>query len=1182
MNLIQNTILTSLPANRKKTPSGWISFNAPCCVYNGESADKKKRGGIMTSADGTVSYHCFNCGFKASYVIGRKLTYKMRQFMGYIGIPDDTIKKLAIEAMREEEGDVKESRIPDEEGEAKKPSKKPSPTLLKQIYSTIKKAVKESKKTQAALRKKLMLSLRSSYKAGNISVRQARVLLERLAQLNMDNPIAVNRFMQYTKRILAAADNLFKLRNANTLRKKLKKLGRSKNVDAALSAAARNFALLDPIYVEDLDRYIELAEELVKGAVTTRVKKDKITSKKAADLGKINAFVETQLEIEKAAVLENMRAEFEALTGIEAGEMTYNQMMDYLKEDKTPSKKDESIIRKGIKKLFEKYSTAIKKMLSTNINPGTGETLSLTESQKTIINAFMNMNLEVMNVKDMIKAVDALNNFIVNQTTGGMETVLQLNKGAANVKSMVEGGFLVKAVGKFKTIFDNFISPFIKQAATLPMTLKTLLGSLDNYVKFQVMSGLRDFIGGHARAITQTKKIVDEYAKKFKKAMPNNELFGSLLNNIERGVYAFLTRTVSGDLDSQKKEFQRRKRLLEQSIAKYKTGNKIQQKTAEILEAIYNKIKNIDAASELDKHFDKTNIEAVRFWQNEWAKVYEALAGVNYRIYNAILGNDVNYTPDRLLAFDGDADIDLENTSSFNYFTEGLFSKKAGVLFESTRPNQLPGNRVVNFDFDNNMSKAMEAAKMDVETAAAYNQIKGFLQSPDFKKLIPDEQLRKLAVDKIISFINDAKKQNYVPSAPLTVYAKAFNFIANAGVTRALAGLLQPVKQVLPVALSTIITSQGRLDVKSLWDSDIQNWINKVGTSVAIRGGLSSADITKLERFTSSKEFTELVKDPTKYLKLLKRINDFMLERLLVKPDIGIARISFITFYKKRLSDKGVNVEGIDWKTHKADKEALAYAEAQVDLQQNISSAEMFGEFFKSKNFAVNSFRKLILPFASFAMNLKFRIWTNTTTLLSRTANADEKKRAALSLAGAMAEIGVFHTVGSIISMALSSIGYDDDERKRKQRVNNIIKGRKGNALADLLSPIPSQLVDAQVLRGVNKAYQLVTKEEEKIFFDAETTPAEIMDVTGQIGITYEKMAELVEMYNLTYGDGEFTDKWGNKKKISKDAQEELKIMLFPFTMYNLGIFPVEFGTVSRYKLKAAKQTGKTKKQRSN
>ena len=56
MNLIQNTILTSLPAGKKKTPSGWLSFNAPCCVYNGETQDRKKRGGIMTSADGTLSY----------------------------------------------------------------------------------------------------------------------------------------------------------------------------------------------------------------------------------------------------------------------------------------------------------------------------------------------------------------------------------------------------------------------------------------------------------------------------------------------------------------------------------------------------------------------------------------------------------------------------------------------------------------------------------------------------------------------------------------------------------------------------------------------------------------------------------------------------------------------------------------------------------------------------------------------------------------------------------------------------------------------------------------------------------------------------------------------------------------------------------------------------------------------
>ena len=107
MNLIQSTILTSLPTAQKKTPSGWLSFNAPCCIHNGETQDKKKRGGVMTSADGTISYHCFNCGYKANYVIGRRLNQKMRTFMSYIGIPDDTVKKLAIEAMRHEENDEK-------------------------------------------------------------------------------------------------------------------------------------------------------------------------------------------------------------------------------------------------------------------------------------------------------------------------------------------------------------------------------------------------------------------------------------------------------------------------------------------------------------------------------------------------------------------------------------------------------------------------------------------------------------------------------------------------------------------------------------------------------------------------------------------------------------------------------------------------------------------------------------------------------------------------------------------------------------------------------------------------------------------------------------------------------------------------------------------------------------------
>jgi 5S rRNA maturation endonuclease (ribonuclease M5) len=50
--------------------------------------------------DGGVSYHCFNCNFKASYVPGRHLTYKFRKLLGWLGADEGTVKRLVIDAIR--------------------------------------------------------------------------------------------------------------------------------------------------------------------------------------------------------------------------------------------------------------------------------------------------------------------------------------------------------------------------------------------------------------------------------------------------------------------------------------------------------------------------------------------------------------------------------------------------------------------------------------------------------------------------------------------------------------------------------------------------------------------------------------------------------------------------------------------------------------------------------------------------------------------------------------------------------------------------------------------------------------------------------------------------------------------------------------------------------------------------
>ena len=100
LNIISDFIKGILPTKKKTTPSGWTSFNAPCCVHNGESPDTRGRGGLTANPDGSVSFHCFNCNFKASYQPGRHLTFKFRKLLKWLGADDTDIKRLVIEAIR--------------------------------------------------------------------------------------------------------------------------------------------------------------------------------------------------------------------------------------------------------------------------------------------------------------------------------------------------------------------------------------------------------------------------------------------------------------------------------------------------------------------------------------------------------------------------------------------------------------------------------------------------------------------------------------------------------------------------------------------------------------------------------------------------------------------------------------------------------------------------------------------------------------------------------------------------------------------------------------------------------------------------------------------------------------------------------------------------------------------------
>lgn len=100
MTLVLDKFRSLLPPKTKSSPSGWMSFNAPCCHHRGHKADTRKRAGV-TFSDGVV-YNCFNCKFTASWQPGRPITEKFKNLCRWLGASDDDIKELIFEALKTE------------------------------------------------------------------------------------------------------------------------------------------------------------------------------------------------------------------------------------------------------------------------------------------------------------------------------------------------------------------------------------------------------------------------------------------------------------------------------------------------------------------------------------------------------------------------------------------------------------------------------------------------------------------------------------------------------------------------------------------------------------------------------------------------------------------------------------------------------------------------------------------------------------------------------------------------------------------------------------------------------------------------------------------------------------------------------------------------------------------------
>lgn len=1049
-------------------------------------------------------------------------------------------------------------------------------TALKNQIRLQNKAAKGKAKELNDLRKNLSLEVAELAKSGKITTKQAATIIKRLGSINLENPTIVDRFVDYMVNVFENADYAEQLKTANSNINKIKKFYKGKDVQASVYIMAKNFLMLDPKMVDDINEYIAMSVDVMNAVMPTSTPAG-VKMRTAADISSVQEYTEREVKSQTKKMRDELLSEYQYLleAGVLDDTMSYDEIMeivDSINDEAKPEVLDKGEdVRKYIVKMFNSLSALGKEILSSGVDPVTGESVNLTDDQKALLKKFLNMDIENMSIKEAKLSLEYLSNFITNGITDGIAGLVSSYIGSENLKTFKNTGAKFR---KLKLFFSNKLGRLVGEEITnLNILLEQALSGQDRSSLFRSLSGLNKIINGNAAARKQSSDKMAEYVKKFEGVKD----FFTLENNVERGILSFLVRT-----NDSSDELNRRKGLIEQSIAKLMEGNEQEIALGEVAQEIYERIgKDAKTTQDVFDAASKENRDAVNWWINTWGNEYDALKDVSLNIYNADLGKDKNYTPDSYSKIEDETEGDDLGKSAFMLTTQDYtVKKKTGVLMEAKKPSKLSKNRVASFDFDTNNSRAYEAALVDVNTAEAIRVVDGFINSKEFSKLGSAEDAR-LIRRRINSYIGEIRGKNFVKRSEMSSLNEGLDAIGSIGASMALGSIGQPLKQVIPVAMNTLINTGGLLDIKGAFNIDKNSFIERSGTPIANRG---------LEAFlnvgTANKYIEEAAKNKgEKAVAFIKKASEQWLDIFLRRPDVFIARASFLSYYTKKLSEMGYDTSSIDWKTHEPVQSALQYAQDMLDRQQNVSDSALMGDMMTSKDPMKQVVKKTVFTFMNFVLNQKARMYSDIITLKSNSSTKSDKIQAGRSLAALSAEMATYSIVGGAISeliqYAVSAImGVDEDEEARRKRLKSRVETVATNVATDFLSPIP--VTNGMVIAGLNKAidtyYSMTegeTEEEEGDKFRFfEKDKAGLFDNLGAGGIAAAKYMEMFELLGMAT-TGEFTQEFNGNKKVKflrdrdKKALQGLSVVNFA---YGLGLLPAEAGSIVRSATRVAKK----------
>ena len=655
--------------------------------------------------------------------------------------------------------------------------------------------------------------------------------------------------------------------------------------------------------------------------------------------------------------------------------------------------------------------------------------------------------------------------------------------------------------------------------------------------------------------------------------------FYSNENIYERGVIADLIRTNPGiDQDA---EFDRLVNILMDSkdmLLASQDETKVEM--GRLYDKVFKKLGLYNADADIDSVIakaSKTNVDAVNFVVDMFAEKYDLLSDTAMGVYNVMLGQDINYTPKTYVNIKTTKNKDADPLSGndvlgLGAYTNASFNRnEAGVLMPITRPKDIKSNgKYVDLNFDNNMFRSYRLALTDAYTATAIRQLNSFYNSSENEAILGSEKDFDIIKAALADYINTIKGKHLIDKNLLQGVDKWLNMISTFGSVRALVGIGQAILQFSSGMSNTMINAGEHLRLTD-FNSKAFDFMNRSGQPIANVGEndilISLANFDKsIERATVGKNIAEIGLDK------FAKFNAKAFQLMVSNPDAIARRLAWMAYYRKYIAKNKLGP--IDF-NKEPNVDAAAYAQSMVDRSMDSTDPRIRGQIYRSQDTATKILRSVFIPFSSFSMNQRTRMWGDLTKLVTGDADFNTIR----SLASIGAEIYMYNMIRfqiakAVLYAAMNLLGYDDEEQDElvEKLKRNMLASSWSKAVVDVMSPLsladnfvlklsnwvmskgkigePDQTEVDQYIKEENdlrkvKGQDPLNEEQEKRkreeFIKEKSMQFYISDEAnfGVLGIQWEKMSEA---YDILYAlkTGKYTDEYNKDVYLDSEGMKKM------------------------------------------